>query len=209
MAFSDYGGQLLVKLARKAVEQYLEDSIIITPDDSCRIFTQKMGVFVTINQLYKKIEHLRGCIGFPFPQNELYQSVIEAAISAATKDPRFQPVTKEELSNIIFEVSILTIPEEIKVKTPIEYLSQVKIGRDGLIIQWKHGSGLLLPQVPVDLKWSIEQYLTNLCFKAGGPADAWLMPDSKLYKFETLIYKESAPSGKVSRVDLPLMYESS
>ena len=65
MAFSDYGGQLLVKLARKVVEKYLEDSIIITPDESCKIFTQKMGVFVTINQLYKKIKHLRGCIGFP------------------------------------------------------------------------------------------------------------------------------------------------
>ncbi|HZE77740.1 MAG TPA: TIGR00296 family protein [Nitrososphaeraceae archaeon] len=209
MAFPDYGGQLLVKLARKAVERYLEDSVIIAPDDSCKVSTQKMGVFVTINQLDNKIEHLRGCIGFPLPQKELYQSIIEAAISAATKDPRFQPVTKEDLSNIIFEVSLLTIPEEIKVKSPKDYLSRVKIGRDGLIIQWKHGSGLLLPQVPVDLKWSIEQYLTNLCFKAGGPSDAWLMPDSKLYKFETLIYKESAPSGKVSRVDLPLMYEPS
>jgi uncharacterized protein (TIGR00296 family) len=125
------------------------------------------------------------------------------AISAATKDPRFEPIVKEDLPNIIFELSILTEPSEIKVNNPTEYPNHITIGRHGLIIRWKYGSGLLLPQVPVELKWDIDEYLANLCFKAGASPDAWLMPDSKLYKFEAIVYKELEPWGKVSRISLP------
>ena len=88
---------------------------------------------------------------------------------AATQDPRFSPVDKKELADIVFEVSILTPPVEIKVQNPVEYLNVIKIGRDGLILTWRDGSGLLLPQVPVELKWDTEEYLANLCYKAGAP----------------------------------------
>jgi uncharacterized protein len=196
-------GKQLVRLARRAVEQYLNESIIINSDNLDR-FSEKIGVFVTLNYLSEnKEQYLRGCIGFPpISKKKLYQSVIEAAIAAATQDPRFSPVYKEELANIIFEVSILSSPEKIVVQSPVDYKNHIKIGRDGLILKWKYGSGLLLPQVPVELNWDIDEYLANVCYKAGAPRDIWLTPESQLYRFEAIVYKESDPNGKIFKVDL-------
>jgi uncharacterized protein len=197
-----YGGQL-VRLARRAVEKYLNESVIITADDSHGL-SQKAGVFVTLNYLSNNKEYLRGCIGFPLPlpEKKLYQLVIEAAIAAATQDPRFDPVNKEDMENIIFEVSVLSPPQKIEVQNPVDFKNCINIGRDGLILKWKRGSGLLLPQVPVELNWDVDEYLANICYKAGALPYAWLMPESQLYKFEATIYKESEPNGKILKVDL-------
>jgi uncharacterized protein len=197
---SNMEGEQLVKFARKAVQKYLGESVDIDID-SLERFSQKTGIFVTLTSVRSK-EQLRGCIGFPLSEKKLYQSVIEAAIAAATQDPRFAPVEKEELASIIFEVSILTPPEEIRVQNPNEFPNHIKLGRDGLILRWKYGTGLLLPQVPVELKWDIHEYLANICFKAGAPPDVWFMPESKLYRFQAIIYKESVPNGPVIRVEL-------
>jgi hypothetical protein len=102
---------------------------------------------------------------------------------------------------MIFEVSVLTPPEEINAK-PADYKKEIKIGRDGLILRWRYGSGLLLPQVPVELKWGVDEYLANICYKAGAPADAWLDPTSKLYRFQAAVFKEAEPRGRVLRLEL-------
>src|ERR671922_1177358 len=198
---SNIEGEQLVKLARKAVQKYLGEPIDINID-SLERFSQKIGVFVTLSSVKSEKEQLRGCIGFPLSEKKLYQSVIEVAIAAATQDPRFTPVEKGELASIIFEVSILTPPEEIRVQNPNEFPNHIKLGRDGLILRWKYGTGLLLPQVPIELKWGIYEYLVNICFKAGAPPDVWFMPESKLYRFQAIIYKESVPNGPVIRVKL-------
>jgi uncharacterized protein (TIGR00296 family) len=198
---SNLEGEQLVKLARKAVQKYLGESVDIDID-SLERFSQQTGIFVTLISVRSKEEQLRGCIGFPLPEKKLYQSVIEAAIAAATQDPRFTPVKKEELASIIFEVSILTPPEEIRVQNLNEYPSHIKLGRDGLLLKWKYGTGLLLPQVPIELKWDIYEYLANICFKSGAPPDVWFMPESKLYRFQAIIYKESVPNGVIIRVEL-------
>ena len=197
---SDREGEQLVRLARRAVEEYLNKSIVVNFDNMYQ-FSQKAGVFVTLNYVSNNEEHLRGCIGFPIPDKKLYQSVIEAAIAAATQDPRFPPIGKEELANVIFEVSVLTSPEKIYVQSPKEYQNHIKIGRDGLILRSEYGSGLLLPQVPVELKWDIDEYLANICYKAGAPPDTWLVPESQLYRFEAIVYRESEPNGKIIKVE--------
>jgi uncharacterized protein (TIGR00296 family) len=198
---SDEDGEQLVRLARRAVEKYLNESIIVNLDNMYQ-FSQKAGVFVTLNYVDNNEEHLRGCMGFPLPDKKLHQSVIEAAISAATQDPRFSPLDKEELASVIFEVSVLTSPEKINVQSPKEYQNHIKIGRDGLILRCKYGSGLLLPQVPVELRWDIDEFLANICYKAGAPPDTWLMAESRLYRFGAIVYRESEPSGKIIKVDL-------
>ena len=198
---SETYGEKLVKLARKAVEKYLNESVVINADNSYGL-TQKAGVFVTLNYLSNNKEYLRGCVGFPLAEKTLHQSVIEAAIAAATQDPRFEPINKKDIENIIFEVSVLSPPEKIEVQNPKDYKNHIKIGRDGLILKCKYGSGLLLPQVPVELNWDINEYLANICYKAGAPPDAWLMPESQLYKFGAVIYKEFEPNGNVKKVDL-------
>jgi uncharacterized protein (TIGR00296 family) len=192
-------GADLIRLARTAVEKYLQESVIIKSDKDV---LDKAGIFVTLNHLTtSKQEHLRGCIGFPLPEKKLHESVIEAAIAAATQDPRFPPVDRQELENIIFEISILTSPQEIKAK-PADYKNEIKLGRDGLILHSRFGSGLLLPQVPVELRWDIEEYLANICYKAGAPSNSWLDPTSKLYKFQAIVFKEVEPRGKIVRLEL-------
>jgi uncharacterized protein (TIGR00296 family) len=192
-------GAELVRLARVAVEKYLQESIIIKSEKHT---LEKAGVFVTLNYVTSsKKEYLRGCIGFPLPEKPLYQGVVEAAIAAATEDPRFPPLDRLELNNIIFEVSVLTSPQQISVN-PAEYGKEIEIGRDGLILHWRFGSGLLLPQVPVELKWNVEEYLANICYKAGAPPDVWLDPSSKLYKFQAVVFREVEPKGEVVQLGI-------
>jgi uncharacterized protein (TIGR00296 family) len=197
MLISLIEGAELVRLARIAVEKYLQESVMIKSE---RDTQEKAGVFVTLNYVTtSRKQYLRGCIGFPLPEKPLYQGVIEAAIAAATEDPRFPPLDMQELCNIIFEISVLTPPQQITV-SPADYGKEIQIGRDGLILQWRFGSGLLLPQVPVELKWDVEEYLANICYKAGAPPDVWLDPTSKLYKFQATVFKENEPKGEVIRL---------
>ena len=193
-------GTDLVRLARTAVEKYLQESVIIKPEKET---SEKAGVFVTLNYVTtSRREYLRGCIGFPLPERALYQGLIEAAIAAATEDPRFPPLDAQELNNIVFEVSVLTPPQEIRVNNPADCRKEVEIGRDGLILHWRFGSGLLLPQVPVELNWDVEEYLANICYKAGAPPDVWVDPSSKLYKFRSTVFKEVEPKHQIIRVGL-------
>jgi uncharacterized protein (TIGR00296 family) len=203
LVFDDNDGYTLVKLARSAVEHYLNYKKVIEPDSSIRSrYSMKYGVFVTINEYNKGMEDLRGCIGFPMPTKELYSALIDAAIASAFNDPRFKPLSIDEYPKITFEVSILTEPELIKVNDPREYKDIIKVGRDGLIIVWRYGSGLLLPQVPVEYGWDAERFLCETCMKANALPDCWLYEDTKVYRFEAIIFKEVEPNGKVVRVRL-------
>ncbi|MEM3437600.1 MAG: TIGR00296 family protein [Nitrososphaerales archaeon] len=198
MDIRDEDGELLVKIARNAIESYVRNHKRITPPkDLPEKFYEKCGVFVTINKRENGKKQLRGCIGYPYPDKPLVEAIIDSGIAAAVEDPRFEPLSVNELNEIIIEVSILTPPELIVVKSPREYPSKVKIGEDGLIFKWIWGSGLLLPQVPIEYNWDAEEFLSNTCMKAGAPPDAWLLPNVKIYKFSCIIAKELEPRGKV------------
>jgi uncharacterized protein (TIGR00296 family) len=189
-------GTKLVKLARTAVESYLKNGKII---NSTNKSNKKAGIFVTLYQIdgSNSEKKLRGCIGHTIPSLNIDDTVISAAINAATRDPRFIALNQEELDNVIFEVSVLTKPTLIQVDNTEAFQSEIVIGRDGLLIESKYGSGLFLPQVPVEQKWTIVEYLTNLCYKVGAPVDAWKLPDSKLYKFHTIVCSEKLPNREI------------
>lgn len=196
-------GKLLVNLARQAVTEYLENGKILqVPEGISSRLMEPCGVFVTLNSFNKGEKALRGCIGLPYPTTPLVQAVIEAALSAATRDPRFPPVTIKELDQIIFEVSVLTPPERVKVEKPTEYPSKIKVGQDGLIIEKSYCKGLLLPQVPVELKWGTEEFLCQCSMKAGLPPDSWLLKDTKIYRFSSIIAQEITPNGDVKLIDM-------
>ncbi|EHP87578.1 TIGR00296 family protein [Methanotorris formicicus] len=187
-------GIFAVKFARSIIESHLSGYELVVNDYPSK-FNEKRGAFVT---LHTYPDHdLRGCIGIPEPIMPLIEALREAAISSALSDPRFPPVTLEEMGNIVVEVSILTPPQLIKVSHPREYLEKIKIGRDGLIIEYGVYRGLLLPQVPVEWGWDVEEYLANLCLKAGLPPDVWLDERVKIYKFEAQIFEEVEPRGNV------------
>lgn len=193
-------GKFLVQLARNAVEKYLKSKKRISvPEGTSEKLLQPCGVFVTINTIRHKEKELRGCIGYPYPTTPLAQAVIESAISSATQDPRFYPLSLSELDTVVFEVSVLTPPQIIIVKKPNEHPSKIKVGEDGLIVEKGMFKGLLLPQVPVEWKWDEEEFLCQCCIKAGLPPDCWLLKDTKIYKFQAIIFEEEKPRGEVKR----------
>jgi len=184
---SDSDGVFLVKTARMAVTEFLSNGKRIKLESEYeKKFSFNSGVFVTLNNA----DGLRGCIGFPMPDKKLSNGIIDAAIAAATEDPRFSPVKINELNDIVFEVTVLTPPVEITVTDPMEYLEKIKVGRDGLIIRNSFSSGLLLPQVPVEYGWSVEEFLQHTCEKAGLEKDVWKNEKVKIEKFEGIVYKE-------------------
>ena len=196
-------GVFLVSLARRSIETYLTSHIIISPPpETPKKLFKKSGVFVTLNLFPKSENSLRGCIGFPEPVKPLVDVTIKAAIEAATEDPRFPPVRIEEMNNIVVEVSVLTPPEIITYTTPEELKSQIKIGRDGLIVERGYYRGLLLPQVPVEYNWDIETFLSYTCLKAGLPPNCWQDPATLVYKFQALIFEETSPRGNIVRKEL-------
>jgi len=158
------------------------------------VFNEKHGAFVTIHT-YPKYE-LRGCIGVPLSVMSLKEAIVEGATSA-TRDPRFPPLSPDELDNIVVEVTVLTEPELIRVDKPRDYLSEIEIGRDGLIVEQGFFKGLLLPQVPVEQGWDKEEFLSHTCMKAGLMPDAWFDKNTKIYRFSGQVFTEIKPRGEI------------
>ena len=174
----------LVREARKVIETWVKEGKEYLPNIDNEKY-KGYGVFVTIN----KRGGLRGCIGFPYPQEDFRKALMEAAISAC-HDPRFPPLTEKELKDIEVEITLLKPPKKLEVKSPKEYLEKIKIGKHGLIVQKGPYSGLLLPQVAVENNWDVLEFLSYTCLKAGLPSTAWMDEDTEIYVFEGKVIKE-------------------
>lgn len=185
-------GEMAVKLARKAIAGCLNKGKKITPENLPPVFSEKRGVFVTLNT---KNKELRGCIGRPYPMLPLGEAIIASAINAAREDPRFYPVRPEELDDIVIEVTVLTVPRLIDAK-PKDLPEKIVIGRHGLIVSSGMDSGLLLPQVAVEHCFDATEFLCQTCMKAGLLPDSWLS-GAKVYSFEGQIFEEIKPGGEV------------
>ncbi len=142
------------------------------------VLKEKRGGFVTL----KKNGILRGCIGYIEAYKPLYQTIREMAQAAAFNDPRFPEVTKKELSELEFEISVLTPLSEIDDPELIE------VGRHGLLIRYEGYSGLLLPQVPLEYGWNREEFLAHTCRKAGLAPDCWRHPGCRLFIFSAEVF---------------------
>ncbi|MFQ6051350.1 MAG: TIGR00296 family protein [Candidatus Hydrothermarchaeota archaeon] len=192
--FSLEEGEMLISIAREAMETYVRERRILKPERVPEKFLEKRGVFVTI-ETFPDFS-LRGCIGYPEPALPLIKALIDSAINASTRDPRFPPVTERELDKLVVEVSVLTKPELLDCP-PNEYANNIKIGEHGLIVERIPYRGLLLPQVPVEWEWNEEEFLSQTCIKAGLPLDAWLDRETKIYRFSAQIFTEKSPRGEV------------
>lgn len=185
----DLGPELL-RLARETIDAYLQTGRIpaYSPADS-RLLPEA-AVFVTLrvrpNPGEDRAEtgeetagRLRGCVGQIEADRPLYRAVQESAIKAATCDPRFEPVSPEELDELAIEISILS---DFRV---VYHENEIEIGRDGLLVDGGGRRGLLLPQVPLMFGWDRRAFVRNVCRKAGLPDDAW--PEfAQLYAFTTV-----------------------
>ena len=155
----------LLDLARRTIIFYLEKGTALKEKSNDSVLLEKRGAFVTL----KVDNELRGCIGYPLPHKSLFQTIIDCAIAASTQDFRFATIKKEELPRLNIEISVLTLPREIK------DVSEIKIGEHGIILSKGPHRGLLLPQVPVEWDWDLETYLNHGCLKAGLAEGEWKM----------------------------------
>ena len=183
-------GQTALELARTAIEEYLGSGEVIKLEGVPGlppVFRNNRGVFVTLNNRSGSRRELRGCIGRPYPVMPLGEAIVISAINAATEDPRFMPVTLNELENLEIEVTVLTTPQKLEAR-PEELPGKIEVGRHGLIVQKGPYSGLLLPQVAVENDFDAEEFLGQTCMKAGLFPDAWFESDTEVFAFEGQIF---------------------
>lgn len=181
---SENDGNQLLKFVRDTIVSKFKKTPVKIPENP-KLKT-KSGIFVTLN----KNGELRGCIGYPEPFFPLIEAAEKSALAAAFDDPRFGELNKKELNEISIEISVLTEPELIKVKSPKDYPKEIEIGVHGLIIKKGFNSGLLLPQVAVEYGWDSKEFLSRTCMKAMLSPDDWLDPGTKIYRFKCQIFSE-------------------
>jgi AmmeMemoRadiSam system protein B/AmmeMemoRadiSam system protein A len=172
----------LLGIARNTIEQYVNNRNIpkIDTEGFSRSLLTQTGAFVTIHKEGK----LRGCIGRFEPDIQLYKVVQEVAVSSATRDFRFNPVTPEELDDIDIEISVLTPLRKIN------SADEIRLGTHGIYIKKGHNSGTFLPQVATQTGWNLEEFLGHCSRdKAGIGWDGW--KDAELYVYEALIFSEN------------------
>lgn len=133
------------------------------------------AVFVTLTEAGV----LRGCMGGLEAERPVREAVVAAAVSAALRDPRFAPVTAEELPQIHIEVSVLAPP------VPLEDPADFQPGIDGVIVERDRHVALLLPEVATEFGWGAPEMLDTVCRKAGLPRDTWRDPKTRLFAFRT------------------------
>jgi AmmeMemoRadiSam system protein A len=170
----------LIAVAREAIAAHLEGRSY-EPGGEDPALGVRQGAFVTLKQ--RPGHTLRGCIGYVRAERPLVETVAEAAVAAATLDPRFPAVTLAELAGLEVEVSALGTAEPIQAEA-------VVVGRHGLIVRWQGRSGLLLPQVPLSYGWDREAFLEHTCLKAGLPRNAWREPGCELLAFTAIVIGE-------------------
>ena len=172
----------LVSRARAAIAHAIgagadQTSVEVPGPESPSLRDLRAGAFVTL----RAGGALRGCIGYPEPDLPLVEVVERCAVSAATSDPRFRPLSPAEWNTIDLELSVLGPIE------PVNDIQDVAIGRDGLIVESGRRRGLLLPQVAVEWKWDAPEFAAQTCIKAGLPRDAW-QKGASLLKFEAEVF---------------------
>ena len=146
---------------------------------------ERSGAFVSLHE----DRELRGCIGYVDPVKSLYKTVIDAAAKAALEDPRFPPVSREELPYIDIEISMLSPLKEIR------KVDEIEIGKHGLVVELGHHRGLLLPQVATEAGWDKHTFLHQTFRKSGLPEHLWHHKDLKIYSFTAEVFGERAPSS--------------
>jgi len=170
----------LLRLARRAIEEYVRHGKVIDVTEDDPLLNQPRGVFVTLHDG----PMLRGCIGDLEGRKPLYLNVRDHAILSATQDYRFDPVRPAEVDELCIELSVLSPMR--RVGDPCEIIA----GKHGVLVREGRCAGVYLPQVATEQGWNREQMLTHLCqYKAGLPPDAW-KHGAELYCFTAQVFGE-------------------
>jgi len=178
-------GELLLSIARTSIAEALGLENEGYPDELPAWLLEDGACFVTLTQN----DHLRGCIGSLEPHRPLLDDVKSNARSAAFKDPRFEPLSADELAITEVEVSLLSATEPLHFSSEEEALAQLHPGTDGVIFEYGHHRSTFLPQVWEQLP-STATFMAHLKNKAGLSADFW-DDEVKLSRYSVSKWKES------------------
>jgi len=178
--------KILLSQARESITSQLEGRKPSWNNDivASSNINKLCGAFVTLHKAEANTRNLRGCIGRMTANLPLIETVRVMAKEAAFGDPRFPPLEKDELPFIDIEISALS---------PMSLCPdprQVKVGVHGLLLSARGRSGVLLPQVPVEQGWNLDEYLDYICVKAGLPSDSYQAPGAQLYTFTAIVFSE-------------------
>lgn len=180
-ALSEASRRELLALARGSLEAYFRgEPLPRLSSDRAETFGEPRALFVTL----RRRGRLRGCIGTLSPEGDLSRAVPKYALHAAFEDPRFPPLSAQELPECEIELSVLTAP------VPLHDPEEIVIGRDGLILEARGASGLLLPQVATEWGFDRERFLAEVSRKAGLPPGAWREPGARLWVFQAEVFGE-------------------
>jgi AmmeMemoRadiSam system protein A len=182
--FTDCEKKYLLAVARHALQE--EVCGAVAEPEPCPVVSealqQKSGAFVTL----MAGRELRGCLGLLAAETPIPVTIAEMAKRAAREDPRFDPVTVDELEGLTIELSIISPFRKIS------SCEEITIGRDGLLVQQGRRRGLLLPQVAEKYHFSQQEFLEETCLKAGLPRMAWKMDETELFSFTADVIDEEA-----------------
>ncbi len=184
---TDEEGRYLLDVARKTIEERLFDRSERDPEDSdlSPKYLEKRGTFVTLN----KDGNLRGCIGHIVPQEALIEGIRENSINAAFRDPRFNPISREEWKDVEIEISILTEPRALEYSNVDDLLKKLRPGVDGVILKKGYFQATFLPQVWDQLP-DKEEFLIHLCLKAGLDAYSWKKEKLQVMTYQVQAFEE-------------------
>ncbi|MFA7255729.1 MAG: AmmeMemoRadiSam system protein B [Candidatus Omnitrophota bacterium] len=171
----------LLKIARATVENYVQTGKSPEFSPASSALREPRGAFVTL----KENGQLRGCIGQFEPSEPLYKIVQQMAVAAASEDPRFRPVSADELGQLTYEISVLSPLRKV------ETADEITLGKHGVQVSKGFHHGVFLPQVATETGWSKEEFLSELCSqKAELPGDCWKDPDVDLQVFTADVFSE-------------------
>jgi AmmeMemoRadiSam system protein A len=171
----------LLGLARRAILSRLEGAPLPHPERPPAALAEPGAAFVTLTEPGHR---LRGCIGHVIGHDPLWRSVRDNALAAAFEDPRFPPVSRDEIDRLEIEISVLS--PLVRAERP----DAVEVGRHGVVLSGDGRRGLLLPQVPLEYGWDRETFLAHACRKAGLPPDSWRRPGTRIELFTAEVFSE-------------------
>ena len=171
---------ILLKLARDTITQYVTEGRKPPLPEATGMLGEPYGCFVTVHMNGQ----LRGCIGNMIGRGPLVELIQEMAVAASTQDPRFHALSKEELSEIDIEISVLSLMRKIT------DVNEIEVGKHGIIMGRGVCQGVLLPQVATEQGWDRQTFIENTCLKAGLPTDAWKDPKTNIEIFSAQVFGE-------------------
>ncbi len=173
----------LLKIARESVTSVVYHRKIPEYKIKDKVLNIKCGAFVTLHIN----GNLRGCIGNITAETPLWETVRNMAVESALRDPRFYPLTPDELEGVDIEISVLSPLKKIK------NLEEIKVGKHGIFIKKGFYQGLLLPQVATDYRWDRIRFLEQTCYKAGLNKDCYREETTEIFIFSAIIFGEKDP----------------